>query len=141
MITFVFWNFLSYRLLYFDGCAMCRLVASHNIASCSVVFLFIEYSSTFWITTAPPSSALIINMSVLLESSPQAACFSLDVRLFLVALSSLKMLHWHHYWLLKTVWWLDLGSQWDSVAQPFLGIYVIFVVFLQCHVTFYRSSH
>ena len=141
MITFVFWNFLSYRLLYFDGCAMCRLVASHNIASCSVVFLFIEYSSTFWITTAPPSSALIINMSVLLESSPKAACFSLDVRLFLVALSSLKMLHWHHYWLLKTVWWLDLGSQWDSVAQPFLGIYVIFVVFLQCHVTFYRSSH
>ena len=141
MITFVFWNFLSYRLLYFDGCAMCRLVASHNIASCSVVFIFIEYSSTFWITTAPPSSALIINMSVLLESSPKAACFSLDVRLFLVALSSLKMLHWHHYWLLKTVWWLDLGSQWDSVAQPFLGIYVIFVVFLQCHVTFYRSSH
>ena len=119
MITFVFWNFLSYRLLYFDGCAMCRLVASHNIASCSVVFLFIEYSSTFWITTAPPSSALIINMSVLLESSPKAACFSLDVRLFLVALSSLKMLHWHHYWLLITVWWLELGAQWDFCSTVF----------------------
>ena len=69
---------------------MCRLVATHNIAPCSVVFPFIEHSSTFWIMIAPPSSALIINISVLLESSPKA-CFSLDVRLFLVALSNASL--------------------------------------------------
>ena len=140
MITFfVFWNFLSYSLLYFDGCAMCRLVATYNIASCSVVFLFIEHSSTFWITIAPPSSALIINMSVLLESSSKAACFSLDVRLFLVALSSLKMLHWHHYWLLKTVWWLELGSQLNFCSTAFFRD----LCNLRCFpsVPFYRGSH
>ena len=71
---------------------MCRLEATHNIVSCSVVFQFIEYIFRFWIMIAPISSALIINMSVLLESSPKA-CFSLDVRLFLVSLSSLKMCH------------------------------------------------